>query len=146
MTIKPGTRQTLNDKPNRTERAEWGFFAINGNKLIKRDKFLRLSYEFKLPTNSADLFLNEPRILISQLKIDGGKYPGFSPVSAFYVNKGAATCVDYNKQRSSKDAIINNHTKIPDEIDIYDGKWHRLEFLLRLSKNDGYCLVKIDGK
>ncbi len=40
----------------------------------------------------------------------------------------------------------NRINGIPDEIDIYDGKWHRLEFLLRLSKNDGYCLVKIDGK
>ena len=147
MTIKPGTRQWDGDKKNGTERAEWGFYVVNGKKLIKRNKFIKLSYDFKLPKNSSKLFKNERRTMISQLKIDGGKFPGYSPPSAFYVHKyGAATCVDYNNQRKSKKLQIQNHTRIPGSINIYDGNWHKVEFILKLGRGDGYCMVKIDGK
>ena len=147
MTIKPGTRQWDGDKKNGTERAEWGFYAINGKKLIGRDKFIKLSYDFKLPKDSSKFFINEKRTMISQLKHDGGKYPGFSPLAAFYVHKGgAATCVDYNNQRKSYKLTIKNHTRIPYEINIYDGDWHKVEFIIKLGREDGYCLVKIDGK
>ena len=38
---------------------------------------------------------------------------------------------------------INNHTSIR-ETNIYDGKWHKVEFILKLGREDGYCLVTID--
>ena len=120
---------------------------VDGKKLIQRDKIIKLSYDFKLPANSSHLFINEKRILISQLKFDGGKFAGFSPAFAFYVHKGgAATCVDYDNKRTSKKFQISNHTKIPSEINIYDGEWHKVEFIFKLGTNDGYCLIKIDGK
>ena len=147
MTIKPGTKQWDGDKKNGTERAEWGFYIVNGKKLIKRNKFIKLSYDFRLPKNNSKLFKNEKRILISQLKFDGGKFPGYSPPSAFYVHKnGAATCVDYRNQRKSKYLQLQYHTRIPGNINIYDGNWHKVEFILKLGRGDGYCLVKIDGK
>ena len=147
MTINPGTRQWDGDKKSGTERAEWGFYVINGKKLIGRDKFIKLSYDFKLPKDSSKFFINEKRTMISQLKHDGGKYPGFSPLAAFYVHKrGAPTCVDYNNQRQSYTLTIKNHTRIPYEINIYDGDWHKVEFIIKLGREDGYCLVKIDGK
>ena len=120
---------------------------MNGKKLIKRNKFIKLSYDFRLPKNNSKLFKNEKRILISQLKFDGGKFPGYSPPSAFDVHKnGAATCVDYRNQRKSKYLQLQYHTRIPGNINIYDGNWHKVEFILKLGRGDGYCLVKIDGK
>ncbi len=147
ITIKPGTRQWDGDKKNGTERAEWGFYVVNGKKLIGRDKFIKLSFDFKLPKDSSELFINERRTMIFQLKIDGGKYPGFSPPFAFYINKGgAATCVDYNNQRKSKKLQSHNHTRIPYGVNIYDGNWHKVEFIIKLGLDNGYCLVKIDEK
>jgi hypothetical protein len=143
ITIKPGTRQWDGDERNGTERAEWGFYLVNEEKLISREKYIKVSFEFKLPEDSKKLFQNQ-RTLIFQLKHDGGKYPGFSPASAFYVHKGgAATCVDYNNQRDDKSSQINNHTSIR-KTNIYDGKWHKVEFILKLGREDGYCLVTID--
>ena len=69
ITIKPGTRQWDGDKKNGTERAEWGFYVVNGKKLIGRDKFIKLSFDFKLPKDSSELFINERRTMIFQLKI-----------------------------------------------------------------------------
>ena len=147
ISIKPGTRQSDGNKRHGTERAEWGFYVVDGKKLIQRDKIIKLSYDFKLPANSSHLFINEKRVLISQVKFDGGKFPGFSPPFAFYVHKGgAATCVDYDNKRTSKKFQISNHTEIPKEINIYDGEWHRVEFIFKLGRGDGYCLIKIDGK
>jgi hypothetical protein len=143
ITIKPGTRQWDGDERNGTERAEWGFYLVNEDKLISREKYIKVSYEFKLPEDSKKLYQNQ-RTLIFQLKHDGGKYPGFSPASAFYVHKGgAATCVDYNNQRDNKSSQIQNHTNIR-ETNIYDGEWHKVEIILKLGKKDGYCLVTID--
>jgi len=151
INLKPGTRQWKGDEENKTERAEWGFYIINSlTKLISKNKFIKISFKFKLPKNSNHLFLNE-RTMIFQAKHDGNNnnnMPGWSPAFAFYIQKGgAATCVDYNNQRVSINKQIHNNTSIKD-TNIYDGEWHKVEFLIKYGrgKENGHCLVKIDDE
>ena len=135
IALEPGMRQWNGDRRNGTERAEWGFYAIDGTKLINRNRFIKLSYEFKLPKNSKNIFQNK-RTMISQLKHDGGGYPGFSPAFAVYAHKGGAvTCVDYGLQKSVS-SQKHNHTSLKyvaggkkSEIDIYDGSWHKVDII-----------------
>ena len=151
ITLRPGTRQWKGDKKNGTERAEWGFYIINPlTKLINKDKFIRIAFDFKLPKNSKDLFKNK-RTMIFQAKHDGNNnnnMPGWSPAFAFYVQKGgSATCVDYNNQRDNINDQIYNNTPIR-ITNIYDGNWHRVVFLIKYGngKKEGHCSVKINDE
>ena len=49
MQLEPGMRGWSGDKKNKTERAEIGVIIIDGDKLIPRDKLIKIKFDFKLP-------------------------------------------------------------------------------------------------
>jgi len=140
MQLEPGMRGSSVDKKNKTERAEIGVMIIDGDKLIPRDKLIKIKFDFKLPEKS----IWNRWTLISQIKHDGkSRYnPEFSVYST---DRGAGKCVDFNNTKK-KAFHIQNHTPLNwnSKINIYDNKWHTFEIYFRLGKNDGYCQIKLD--
>jgi len=148
MKLEPGMRGWGGDKNNATERAEIGMIIIDGDKLIPRDKLIKIKFDFKLPKEfTLDSFRKEYLnwwTLISQVKHDGkSKYnPQFSVYST---ERGVGKCVDYNNSKD-QGKHIQNHVPLKSysKINIYDNKWHTFEIYFKLGKDDGYCQIKLD--
>ena len=148
MQLEPGMRGWSGDKKNGTERAEIGVIIIDGDKLIPRDKLIKVKFDFKLPKEfSLDSYRKEYWnwwTLISQIKHDGKS--SYNPMFSVYsTERGVGKCVDYNNTKDKKNHI-QNHTplKSNSKINIYDNKWHTFEIYFKLGKNDGYCQIKLD--
>ena len=77
MTIKPGTRQWDGDKKMELKERS-GILYCEWKKLIKRNKFIKLSYDLGYKNNSK-LFKNEKNIDLSIENLMVGKFPGYSP-------------------------------------------------------------------
>ena len=73
-------------------------------------------------------------------------HPNASRSIPTYPKASRQVQADPASPQTSKNLQTNNHTKIPNEINIYDGEWHKVEFIFKLGRDDGYCLIKIDGK
>jgi len=105
MQLEPGMRGWSGDKKNGTERAEIGVIIIDGDKLIPRDKLIKVKFDFKLPKEfSLDSYRKEYWnwwTLISQIKHDGKS--SYNPMFSVYsTERGVGKCVDCNNTKDKK--------------------------------------------
>jgi hypothetical protein len=133
ITLQPGMHGASTDQKKGSERAEYGIFLSDRDRVVKQTFRVRAVSGF--PTKT--------RTMISQIKY--GKAPsglGSPPIAVYLSQGGAVKCNDYSSGKPSQ----NHRRTMPNGVKLDDGKWHNVEMNLVISDTVGHCRVTIDGK